>query len=46
MITYERAAGALMVDARAEVEEVDHDCVDGGYLFEGPGNHCDVVTTR
>jgi hypothetical protein len=42
----QRAAGALMVGDRAEAGEVDHNQFDSGCLFEGPGNHWDVVTTR
>ena len=34
----ERADGALMPDDRADAEEIDHDQIDGEYLFESPCN--------
>jgi hypothetical protein len=34
----ERADGALMPDDRADAEEIDHDQIDGKYLFESPCN--------
>ena len=46
MVKDQRAAGALMVDGRAETGEVDYDRVDGGCLSEGSGNCWDFFTTR
>ena len=46
IIKDQRAAGTLIVDDKAEAEEVDHDWVDGGCLFEGQSNRWDIITTQ
>ena len=46
MIKDGRADGALVIEDRAEAEEVGLDQVDGRCLFEGPDNRWGVVATQ